>query len=150
VIGADPPGARRHLLEGAVFIFDQLNTRSIRHQGRPSNLTGPPLDTVTWIASRFSKSPGVAAVGRRATWRPINYVTTAPHTAPSKLKLSTSFDVRSGDIERDMARAAARLISVLDYRFDISIRNNVGFPSTDSLFKPPTSPVSQYRQSTAT
>ena len=125
VLGADPPGAPATFsMRG--FSGDQLNTLYNNIRVGPSNMTGRPMGTFNLDRVEVLKGPASLMSGEGATGGAINYVTRAPHTGAIVNDAYTSFDSFKG-YRAGYGSGGSTLVSGLDYRFDISHANNVGY-----------------------
>jgi iron complex outermembrane recepter protein len=125
VLGADPPGAPATFsMRG--YSGDQLNTLYNNIRVGPSNMTGRPMGTFNLDRVEVLKGPASLMSGEGATGGAINYVTKAPHTGAIVNDAYTSFDSFKG-YRAGYGSGGSTLVSGLDYRFDISHANNVGY-----------------------
>jgi iron complex outermembrane receptor protein len=125
VTGADAPGAPA-IFSMRGFAGDQINTLYNDIWIGPSTMTGRPMDTANLDRVEILKGPASLLSGIGATGGAINYVTKAPHTGPIVNDAFTSFDSFKG-YRAGYGSGGSTLVDGLDYRFDISHSNNVGF-----------------------
>jgi len=125
VTGADAPGAPA-IFSMRGFAGDQINTLYNDIWIGPSTMTGRPMDTANLDRVEILKGPASLLSGIGATGGAINYATKAPHTGPIVNDAFTSFDSFKG-YRAGYGSGGSTLVDGLDYRFDISHSNNVGF-----------------------
>ncbi len=125
VTGGDSPGAPA-IFTMRGFAGDQLNTLYNDIKIGPSTMTGRPMDTFNLDRVEILKGPASLLSGIGATGGAINYVTKSPHTGPIVNDAFTSFDSFKG-YRAGYGSGGSTLVNGLDYRFDISHSNNVGF-----------------------
>ena len=125
VTGGDSPGAPA-IFTMRGFAGDQINTLYNDIKIGPATMTGRPMDTANLDRVEILKGPASLLSGIGATGGAINYVTKAPHTGPIVNDAFTSFDSFRG-YRAGYGSGGSTLVDGLDYRFDISHSNNVGF-----------------------
>lgn len=123
--GGDSPGAPA-IFTMRGFAGDQINTLYNDIKVGPATMTGRPMDTANLDRVEILKGPASLLSGIGATGGAINYVTKTPHTGPIVNDAFTSFDSFKG-YRAGYGSGGSTLINGLDYRFDISHSNNVGF-----------------------
>jgi iron complex outermembrane receptor protein len=84
------------------------------------------MDTANLDRVEILKGPASLLSGIGATGGTINYVTRAPHTGPIVNEAFTAFDSFKG-YRAGYGSGGSTLVDGLDYRFDITHSNNVGF-----------------------
>jgi iron complex outermembrane receptor protein len=125
VTGGDAPGAPA-IFSMRGFAGDQINTLYNDIWIGPSTMTGRPMDTANLERVEILKGPASLLSGIGATGGAVNYVTKAPHTGPIVNEAFTGFDSFRG-YRAGYGSGGSTLVDGLDYRFDISHSNNVGF-----------------------
>ena len=125
VIGGDAPGAPA-IFSMRGFAGDQINTLYNDIWIGPSTMTGRPMDTANLERVEILKGPASLLSGIGATGGAVNYVTKAPHTGPIVNEAFTGFDSFKG-YRAGYGSGGSTLVDGLDYRFDITHSNNVGF-----------------------
>ncbi|MGH6711571.1 MAG: TonB-dependent receptor, partial [Bradyrhizobium sp.] len=125
VTGGDSPGAPA-IFSMRGFAGDQINTLYNGIWVGPSTMTGRPMDTANLEQVEIIKGPASLLSGIGATGGTVNYVTKAPHTGPIVNDAFTSFDSFKG-YRAGYGSGGSTKIDGLDYRFDITHSNNVGF-----------------------
>jgi iron complex outermembrane receptor protein len=125
VTGGDAPGAPA-IFSMRGFAGDQINTLYNDIWIGPSTMTGRPMDTANLERAEIIKGPASLLSGIGATGGAINYVTKAPHAGPIVNEAFTSFDSFRG-YRAGYGSGGSTKIDGLDYRFDITHSNNVGF-----------------------
>jgi len=126
VTGGDAPGAP------AIFSMRGFGRRPDqhalqRHLDRPVDHDGTSDGHRQSRPGRDLEGAGPRCLsGIGATGGAINYVTKAPHTGPIVNDAFTSFDSFKG-YRAGYGSGGSTLVDGLDYRFDISHSNNVGF-----------------------
>ena len=125
VIGGDAPGAPA-IFSMRGFAGDQINTLYNDIWIGPSTMTGRPMDTANLERVEILKGPASLLSGIGATGGAVNYVTKAPHTGAIINDAFTSFDSFRG-YRAGYGSGGSTLVDGLDYRFDITHSNNVGF-----------------------
>ena len=125
VTGGDAPGAPA-IFSMRGFAGDQINTLYNGIWVGPSTMTGRPMDTANLEQIEIIKGPASLLSGIGATGGTVNYVTKAPHTGPVVNEAFTSFDSFRG-YRAGYGSGGSTKIDGLDYRFDITHSNNVGF-----------------------
>ena len=125
VIGGDAPGAPA-IFSMRGFAGDQINTLYNDIWIGPSTMTGRPMDTANLERVEILKGPASLLSGIGATGGVVNYVTKAPHTGPIVNEAFTGFDSFKG-YRAGYGSGGSTLVDGLDYRFDITHSNNVGF-----------------------
>ena len=123
--GGDAPGAPA-IFSMRGFAGDQINTLYNDIWIGPSTMTGRPMDTANLERVEIIKGPASLLSGIGATGGTVNYVTKAPHTGPIVNDAFTSFDSFRG-YRAGYGSGGSTKIDGLDYRFDITHSNNVGF-----------------------
>ena len=125
VIGGDAPGAPA-IFSMRGFAGDQINTLYNGIWIGPSTMTGRPMDTANLERVEILKGPASLLSGIGATGGAVNYVTNAPHTGPVVNEAFAGFDSFKG-YRAGYGSGGSTKIDGLDYRFDITHSNNVGF-----------------------
>jgi iron complex outermembrane receptor protein len=125
VIGGDAPGAPA-IFSMRGFAGDQINTLYNGIWIGPSTMTGRPMDTANLERVEILKGPASLLSGIGATGGVVNYVTNAPHTGPIVNEAFAGFDSFKG-YRAGYGSGGSTKIDGLDYRFDITHSNNVGF-----------------------
>ena len=125
VIGGDAPGAPA-IFSMRGFAGDQINTLYNGIWIGPSTMTGRPMDTANLERVEILKGPSSLLSGIGATGGAVNYVTNAPHTGPIINEAFAGFDSFRG-YRAGYGSGGSTKIDGLDYRFDITHSNNVGF-----------------------
>ena len=125
VTGGDAPGAPA-IFSMRGFAGDQLNTLYNDIWIGPSTMTGRPMDTANLERVEILKGPASLLSSIGATGGAVNYVTKAPHTGPIVNEAFTGFDSFKG-YRAGYGSGGSTKIDGLDYRFDITHSNNVGF-----------------------
>ena len=125
VIGGDAPGAPA-IFSMRGFAGDQINTLYNDIWIGPSTMTGRPMDTANLERVEILKGPSSLLSGIGATGGAVNYVTKAPHTGAIINEAFTGFD-SFGGYRAGYGSGGSTKIDGLDYRFDITHSNNVGF-----------------------
>jgi iron complex outermembrane receptor protein len=125
VTGGDAPGAPA-IFSMRGFAGDQINTLYNDIWIGPSTMTGRPMDTANLERAEIIKGPASLLSGIGATGGAINYVTKAPHTGAIVNEAFTAFDSFKG-YRAGYGSGGSTKIDGLDYRFDITHSNNVGF-----------------------
>lgn len=125
VTGGDSPGAPA-IFSMRGFAGDQINTLYNDIWVGPSTMTGRPMDTANLERVEILKGPASLLSGIGATGGAVNYVTKAPHTGPIVNEAFAGFDSFKG-YRAGYGSGGSTLVNGLDYRFDISHSNNVGF-----------------------
>ena len=125
VTAGDAPGAPA-IFSMRGFAGDQINTLYNGIRIGPATMTGRPMDTANLERVEILKGPASLLSGEGATGGAVNYVTKSPHTGPIVNEAFAAFDSFKG------YRAGYRLRRQhagqgLDYRFDVTHSNNVGF-----------------------
>ena len=126
VIGGDAPGAPA-IFSMRGFAGDQINTLYNDIWIGPSTMTGRPMDTANLERVEILKGPASLLSGIGATGGAVNYVTKAPHTGPIVNEAFTGFDSSFKGYRAGYGSGGSTLVDGLDYRFDITHSNNVGF-----------------------
>lgn len=125
VTAGDFPGAPA-IFSMRGFAGDQINTLYNDIKIGPSTMTGRPMDTYNLDRVEILKGPASLLSGLGATGGTVNYVTKAPHTGPIVNDAFTSVDSFKG-YRAGYGSGGSTNVDGLDYRFDISHSNNVGF-----------------------
>lgn len=125
VTAGDSPGAPA-IFSMRGFVGDQINTLYNDIKIGPSTMTGRPMDTYNLDRVEILKGPASLLSGLGATGGTVNYVTKAPHTGPIVNDAFTSVDSFKG-YRAGYGSGGSTNVDGLDYRFDISHSNNVGF-----------------------
>lgn len=125
VIGGDAPGAPA-IFSMRGFAGDQINTLYNGIWIGPSTMTGRPMDTANLARVEILKGPASLLSGIGATGGAVNYVTNAPHSGPIVNEAFAGFDSFKG-YRAGYGSGGSTKIDGLDYRFDITHSNNVGF-----------------------
>ena len=125
VTGGDAPGAPA-IFSMRGFAGDQINTLYNDIWIGPSTMTGRPMDTANLERVEILKGPASLLSGIGATGGAVNYVTKAPHTGPIVNEAFAGFDSFRG-YRAGYGSGGSTKIDGLDYRFDITHSNNVGF-----------------------
>jgi iron complex outermembrane receptor protein len=125
VTGGDAPGAPA-IFSMRGFAGDQINTLYNGIWIGPSTMTGRPMDTANLERVEILKGPSSLLSGIGATGGAVNYVTNAPHTGPITNEAFVGFDSFKG-YRAGYGSGGSTKIDGLDYRFDITHSNNVGF-----------------------
>ena len=125
VTGGDAPGAPA-IFSMRGFAGDQINTLYNDIWIGPSTMTGRPMDTANLERVEILKGPSSLLSGIGATGGAVNYVTKAPHTGAIVNEAFAGFNSFRG-YRAGYGSGGSTLIDGLDYRFDISHSNNVGF-----------------------
>lgn len=125
VIAGDAPGAPASFsMRG--FSGTQINTLYNGIKIGPSEMTGRVMDTASLQQIEFLKRPASLLSGEGAIGGTVNYVTRQPHTGPVVNEAFTSFDSFRG-YRAGYGSGGSTLVNGLDYRFDVSLSNNVSF-----------------------
>jgi iron complex outermembrane receptor protein len=125
VTGGDSPGAPA-IFSMRGFAGDQINTLYNDIKVGPATMTGRPMDTANLDRVEILKGPASLLSGLGATGGTVNYVSKTPHTGAIVNEAFTSFDSFKG-YRAGYGSGGSTLVDGLDYRFDISHSNNVGF-----------------------
>lgn len=125
VTAGDAPGAPASFsMRG--FSGTQINTLYNGIRIGPSEMTGHIMDTGNLDRIEILKGPASLMSGEGATGGAVNYVTKAPHTGPIRNEAFVSFDSLKG-YRAGFGSGGSTTVKGLDYRFDVTRANNIGF-----------------------